>query len=281
MRVFLCGITQNEYKNIEALTSVYDYFDGLIFVDGGSTDGTKELLESRKKQGSIIHRKWTNDHDFQMNEFLRQGPLKMGDWFVLRDSRERFNSNWVSNIRQIINEFNRVGIKSVYNYGKGFAFEYFDDMFFHGTPHWGLIGARPSGIDLSNHFDENKKEHTWRLKDGEEGDPRDESYYIDHFFKYYFMYGRSNHLLLGRENDQKAFQEAETNRINFRNYANRLGIDFNKESMLNYLSSRKWQYDEQFKSMFNKEDILKDFYRKNILKEDLKSIQANRKFILS
>lgn len=274
MKIFLCGITHNDYQNIEELTSIYNYFDGLIFVDGGSTDGTKELLESRKKDGAVIYRKWTNDHDFQMNEFLRQGPIKIGDWFFIRDSRERFNEDWIKNIKNLVNEFIKNKIKSVYNYGKGFAFEYYDDMFFLGTPHWGLNGARQNSIDLSHHFDEEKKEHTWRLKDGEGS--RKESNFIDHFAKYYYVYGRSNHMLLGRENDRNSFEMVENNRQNFRSYCNKIGLDFNLESLKQFLSKDDWKKDSIFIEMFNKEEILKTFYRWHILKHPIEDILKDR-----
>ena len=280
MKVYLCGITQNQLKNIDELTkNCYQIFDGLIFVDAGSTDGTKELLEERKGCGQIIYRKWTNDHDLQMNEFLRQGPMKIGDWFVIRDSRERFNTEWVSNIKDLISRAKLSGIRSMYNYNKGFAFEYYDDMHFNSSPHWGLIGARSKAIDLSHYFDENKKEHTWRQKE-EKGDPeRDDSYYIDHHFKYYYIYGRSNHLLLGRENDQEGFWKAETSRVNFRLYCNSIGLDFTPESFLNYAKNEGMK-DIKFKEYINAEDILKKFYRKHILKESLESIKQNN-FILT
>jgi len=278
MKVYLCGITQNQLKNIDELTkNCYQIFDGLIFVDAGSTDGTKELLEERKGCGQIIYRKWTNDHDLQMNEFLRQGPMKIGDWFVIRDSRERFNTEWVSNIKDLISRAKLSGIRSMYNYNKGFAFEYYDDMHFNSSPHWGLIGARSKAIDLSHYFDENKKEHTWRQKE-EKGDPeRDDS--IDHHFKYYYIYGRSNHLLLGRENDQEGFWKAETSRVNFRLYCNSIGLDFTPESFLNYAKNEGMK-DIKFKEFINAEDILKKFYRKHILKESLESIKQNN-FILT
>jgi hypothetical protein len=275
MKIYLCGITQNDYQNIDELTSIYEYFDGLIFVDGGSNDGTKELLESRKKDGAIIYRKWTNDHDYQMNEFLRQGPMKIGDWFLLRDSRERFNPQWVKNIKEMINQFSKNQIRSVYNYGKGFAFEYYDDMYFSGSPHWGLFNARGNSLELSNYFDENKKEHTWRLKDGDGG--RSEANFIDHFVKYYFVYGRSNHLLLGRENDREAFVQAETNRQNFRLYCASLGIDFTINALKEYLMTDTWKKDIKFLTMFNNEEILRNFYRWHILKDDIEKIKTESK----
>ena len=249
----------------------------MIYVDGGSTDGTKELLEERKGCGQVIYRRWTNDHDFQMNEFLRQGPLEIGDWFVLRDSRERFNAEWVAGIKDLIRKAKQSNIKSIYNYGKGFAFEYYDDMFFHGSPHWGLVGARSQAVDLSQFFDENKKEHTWRLRDGEDDPERDNSYYIDHFFKYYYVYGRSNHLLLGRENDQQGFQRAEDNRKQFRMYCHSIGLEFTTEAFIKYATSTG-KYDSKFTEFINSEDILKDFYRKKILNEPINSIQSNRYF---
>ena len=275
MKIYLCGITHDNLENIKQLTEVYQDFDGLIFVDGGSTDGTKELLESRKKEGAIIHRKWTNDHDFQMNEFLRQGPLKLGDWFIIRDSRERLNPNWTKNIKNLIHNFKSNSVRSVYNSGKGFAFEYFDDMFFFGTPHWGLLNARQNSIDLSHFFNESEKEHTWRLKDGEGG--RKESDFIDHFVKYYYIYGRSNHMLLGRENNKIDFENAENNRINFRIYCNYLGLDFTLESLKNYLSKEDWKKDKVFLSMFNQEEILKNFYRWHILNHKIEDIKNTSK----
>lgn len=275
MKVYLCGITQNQLKNIDELTkNCYQVFDGLIFVDAGSTDGTKELLEERKGCGQIIYRKWTNDHDLQMNEFLRQGPMKIGDWFVIRDSRERFNTEWVANIKNLISNAKVSGIRSMYNYNKGFAFEYYDDMYFSSSPHWGLMGARSHAIDLSQFFDENKKEHTWRQKE-EKGDPeRDEAYYIDHHFKYYYIYGRSNHLLLGRENDQDGFWKAEKRRVSFRLYCNSIGLDFTPESFLNY-AKNNGKNDIKFKEFIDSEDILKNFYRKHVLNEPLDSIKQN------
>jgi len=275
-KIYLCGITHNDLDNIKELTSIYEYFDGLIFVDGGSTDGTKELLESRKKDGKIIHRSWTNDHDFQMNEFLRQGPMKIGDWFFIRDSRERFNENWIKDLRAMVQNFKNNRISSVFNYGKGFAFEYYDDMYFAGSPHWGLMNCRDNKIDLVNIFSEKDKEHTWRLRDGEGNRPIWNC--IDHFVKYYYVYPRSNHLLMGRENDREGFIKAETNRQKFRLYCNlKLNLDFTIESLKTYLSKDEWKKDAEFVHMFDQEEILKTFYRWHILKHDFETIQKDKK----
>jgi len=275
-KIYLCGITHNDIDNIKELTSIYEYFDGLIFVDGGSIDGTRELLEERKKEGSIIYRPWTNDHDFQMNEFLRRGPMKIGDWFFIRDSRERFNKEWIKNIKNLVADFQKNNIKSVFNYGKGFAFEYYDDMYFMGTPHWGTMNIRDQKIDLMHLFSEEEKQHTWRLKDGE-GD-RPVSNFIDHFAKYYYVYGRSNHLLLGRENDREGFIKAEMNRQKFRLYCNlKLGLDFSLNSLKDFLEKGTWKEDRVFLEMLDQEEILKTFYRWHILKHSLEEIRSTAK----
>lgn len=262
--LYLCGITQNEFNNINELTKYYDYFDGLIFVDGGSTDGTKELLESRKKCGQIPYRKWTNDHDFQMNEILRCGTLKIGDWFLLRDSRERFNEEWLKNLKNIISQLENQKINSVFNYGKGFLFKYFDDMIFQGSPHWGLQGWRSNVIDFSHHWDEKKYEHTWRVPDGDNQRPVE--YRFIHFLKYYFVYARSNHLLLGNEGNIELFNEKEALRKRFREYLYfKYDAVFTIEWFNNFLIKNDWKNDEFIRNCFNQEKILNDYYKYFIL----------------
>ena len=277
MRIFLCGVTENQVDNIDKLTSnIWEHVDGLIFVDGGSTDGTRELLEDRVGEGAVLYRKWTNDHDLQMSEILRQGPMQIGDWFILRDSMERFNDDFAKSIVSFLVNARNQNIKSIYSHGKGFAFEYYDDMFFLGSPHWGLQNARHEAIDLKDYF-KDEKEYSYRLKDGEEGG-RPIHNFVDHFVKYYYVYGRSNHTLLGREHDRKAYQEAELNRQQFRVYCNKnIGLDFTVESLLDYLKKDQWKNDKEFVAMFNKEKILKDFYRWHVLKHPLEELEEKNK----
>jgi len=272
MKVYLCGITQNQKEDIDELTKdVYMHFDGLIFVDGGSTDGTKELLEERKKDGAVGHRGWTNDHDFQMTEFLRQGPMEIGDWFITLDSMERLNPEFTVKIHEFASQLLFNKIRSVYNYGKGFMWEYFDDMYFLGSPHWGLQGAREKSVELSQidgYSDPNTYSYNVR------GDKREPHHFVDHFLKYYYVYARSNHLLLGREKNREEFEELEGNRQKFRFYCRKeLGLEFTIESLKEHLASEEWKSDVIFVEMFNKERILKDFYRWHILKHDLSDLE--------
>jgi len=230
-KTYLCLITQNQYENVKALTEpIWEHIDGIIAVDAGSTDGTRELLEERKKGGEVLFRKWTNDHDVQQNVWLRESVLKNGDIFIIRDSMERFDPYWAEELPRILSHFKSRGIESVFYCGKGFAFVFNDYMIFNGSPHWGLEGRRAASIDLSQHWSEESKTATWRIKDGEPGGrPFDNK--INHEAKYAWTYGRSNHLLLGLEKELDQFYRAEEIRQQIRDIAREKKVEFDMDGL--------------------------------------------------
>lgn len=267
-------MTQDEYKNIKELTDpVWQVVDGLIFVDHGSTDGTRELLEERKGAGVILDKKWVRDHSYSMNAFLLEGGMQTGDWFIIRDSMERFNPDWVANIDRFLSIEFMKGTRSIFNYGKGFAFVYNDYMRFFGNPHWGIDGIRHNVIDLKDSFSEERKEHTWRIKDGEPGGrPFDNK--INHEARYAWVYGNSNHLLLGLENDHDSFRRAEFIRANAREKARFSGIEMTLDGLKDYMVSLE---DQDLSIFVNSHRVWANFYRYHILGTPFEEIEKTEK----
>ena len=262
--IYLCGITSNEFDNIKALTApVLEPLDGLIFVvdDKAEEDGTRQYLEDNCGYGKVLHRSWSNDHDLQMNEFLRNGGMEDGDWFILRDSMERFSEKFANELPNMIEQFEKLGVQSVYNYGKGFAFKWNDAMVFQSSPHWGLQGARGEAIDIKDQHDEDKQEWTWRLRDGESGGrPLDNK--IDHEAKYYWTYGRSNHLLLGKDNYEEFLQE-DARRLALRVYAKEKGYGTTLEDLHRFLSD--CAKEPIVETTLLRHRVLMNFYRYRVL----------------
>ena len=269
-RIFLIGMTQNQVDNIRALTDpIYQEIDGLCFVDHGSTDGTRELLEERKGAGKIIERPWLMSHDFSLNHVLLEGGFKDGDYLILRDSVERFNPEWAKKIRNFIDTLDFAGVRTLYNYGKIFAFKYNDSLFFNGSPHFGVEGVQHKMVDLKDYHNEDLHEWTWRIRDGEEGGrPIDNK--IDHEARYYFQYGRSNHLLLGREDCIEEYQRLELIRKHVRDQAKLLGFKTDIDGLKDFM---RWMTDEEREDQtrlnglnwINSCSILKNFYRIHLL----------------
>ena len=129
-KLWLCGITQDREGDVQEMTSpeVMEHFDGLVFTDGYSKDETYNILNERKKDGKIAQRKWTNDHDYQMNEFMRCGGMNNGDWFVLLDSPDRVNLEWAANLRQKIEALENDGVGAVNMDSKIHLAKYLEDL---------------------------------------------------------------------------------------------------------------------------------------------------------
>ena len=271
-RLWLCGITQNRKDNIDEMTKdVAQYFDGLIFVDGYSDDGTFELLDERKGDGKIIQREWTNDHDFQMNEFMRQGPMKNGDWFLMLDSPDRANEEWCEQLRDEIKKYNEEGVGAISFASKIQLARYFDHMFYFQTPHWGLNGILGN---VKGYTEEEKQQYITSTRFGSD-DPAISA--LLHPVKYYYVYGRSNHMNLLYQNfGNKILSHHENQRLRFRLYCqDELGLDLTLDSLEDYM--RKGDFTEYFIESVELEVNLKDFFRYKILGQDfIKEIDQNR-----
>jgi len=266
VKVFVCGITQNQLNNIAGLVkSSQDYVDGFIFVDGLSTDGTFEFLEANKKEGKIIQREWSNDHDLQMNLFLRSNVMKNGDWFFVRDSTERISENFLKNIKLSIKDFELQGITSLYIHNKIFLCKYSDYLYFNGSPHWGLHGiqGRSISLDAEDSLYKNKLD----LFESDVRQNRGEGWQINQNIKYYFCYGRSNNQLMHYYDNGKTpelYKQKEGDRINFRNICFNLGIEFSLSSLKQFIE-QNGILNNDLLPFFKNEILLKNWYRFNIL----------------
>lgn len=75
------------------LESVIDKFDEVVVIDGGSDDGTLELLDKFDRPNlKIIHKKWHGSDGFQRNQYLK---YVKGDWVLVIDADEVLGDNGV------------------------------------------------------------------------------------------------------------------------------------------------------------------------------------------
>lgn len=263
-KVWLCGIVTNQKDNIlELVEPVYDFFDGLVFVDGGSTDGTKEVLEKYKKDGQIMTVEWSHNHGYQMQGILNSNKILNPDWVIYCDSMERISLDFASNIRGFISNLEQQNINTVYNYGKILMHMYFPDQVWKIiTPHCWLENSRPNAVDLARIpqlSDESKTRYNVRPQKR----PRD--HFIDHFVKYSFVYAKlNNQMTCGREGNTQEIKEQEENRQNFVYYCARiLKIDLTVEALKTYLLNNK--LDDYVKSYLNYQPYFNQFYRYHVL----------------
>jgi len=269
-KLWVCGITQDRAKDIEEMLTpeLLDAVDGLVFTDGYSTDGTYELLNEKKGEGKIVQRRWTNDHDYQMNEFLRAGVMDSGDWFFILDSPERVSKKWAESVRDDIEKYEETNIGVVAMSGRAYLAKYYDTMFIAPSPHWGLHGIMG---EFKVFEDDEKAEHIINTRDG---DPQES--YLLHPTKYYYCYGRSNHTsLMYGDFGSKCVNYHENIRIRFRLYCqNVLNLDFTLDSLEEYM--KKGDFGDDFIEIAELEYSIKDLFRLKVLGQSFEKIADNR-----
>ena len=276
-RLWICGVCQN---NEEELTEILDPLSGFIlceddhdyclrtlWVDGGSHDECDTLAVIAKYGGTLLHRKWTNDHDFQMNEYLRSGHIHHGDWVIQLDTSERINPKFIQKLQNgMLKNFEEQNINMVYQRSKPLLFKWHDDQIFLGSPHWGLQSQRRHIVDISK-FDgfQDDKTYVWSLRD-------DINKWIVNGIKYYLAYGRSNHMwLIYSEGNYPGsapslIHEHEEKRLRFRNYCRsviQLPFDSGTSKLLSAFDDylKAGEFDEEFVYFMNYEKVIANYYR--------------------
>ena len=278
--LWVAGITQNQEQNILELITTFGGTDdkvGTVWVDGGSTDDTVKVIEDWKN-GIVLNRKWTNDHDFQMNVLLRdkESPIKHGDWVFIIDSQERIAKKFMDKLKNgWLDEMDKAGYKTIYQRSKPILFKYHDDQLFMGSPHWGLSAQRQPMLDIAKSMPDYKDEdYIWSQRN-------DKEKWILNGFKYYYVYGRSNHCWLvydPRRHDsftQQSAPQHEAMRLAFRDYcSDELGLTRgDSKSFDSFLEAHPAApYPEKFIDYIEKEEILKNYFRYTILGESEKDI---------
>jgi hypothetical protein len=275
--LWVAGITQNQEKNIYELINAFGGLEhnrvGTVWVDGGSTDNTTGVITDWG--GHILKRRWTNDHDFQMNVLLRdkETPIRHGDWVFIIDSQERISHKFMKKLKNgMIEEFEKGGYKTIYQRSKPIMFKYHDDQIFMGSPHWGLTNQRQPFLDISKVMPNYKDEdYVWSLRN-------DKEKWILNGLKYYYVYGRSNHCWLvydpRRHNSftQQSAPEHETMRMSFRDYcSDKLDLPRGDTKAFDAFLE-KGDFPKQFIDFVEKEEILKNYFRYTILRESEKDI---------
>ncbi len=265
-KLWICGICQNNYDDIvEIFEPLKDLNLNSLWVDGGSTDGTIQVLEDYGAE--IVHRKWTNDHDFQMNEYMRAGIIKHGDWIMQMDTSERIHIDFIDKLNGgMLDNFEKQRINTVYQRSKPLLFRYYDDMIFLGSPHWGIVGERDVRVRI-NEFDGFQEDITyfWSNRDNI-------NKWITNGIKYYYVYGRSNHMRLIYHpanypgSPPNIIDQHEANRMRFRDYC-RDGLNFRLDGSIDEIMEpfdaylKADNFTEEFIKFMNYEKVIANYYR--------------------
>lgn len=268
MKLWLVGMVQNRVKDIEEIIQYSDkYFDGLIFVDHNSTDGTFELLESHKKEGKIIRREYVKQHSHSQNEILFCRHAKNGDWMFLNDAPIRILPKWLETMRNDTEEYEKQGIGGVSFSNMIHLWQYFDGQQFIGSPHHGLSHINSKIITFG---EENKSQYLYNKRDENKNIS-----YLSHPVFYWFCHNPSNEVqCMYSKYSQNEVNLHENSRQHFRLYCEQvlnLSLD-TLDDLVEYMRKiykKEIEPDKYFLQVCDAEFRMSDLFRHKILGQDL------------
>lgn len=261
-RVFLCGITTSgKAANLFALIEpVSDYITGLQWTFHHPTDKGADYLEARKGQGRIVYAHYHRRHGASMTQYLHQGTMKDGDYFIQVDDLERISpAFFTEKLPGFIALMEETGVAMVANYGKGLLFRYNEQLEFRGSPHWYATGLDGQAINV-----ELEKKYFWNVR----AEQRPRFHWVGHYLFYWLFPAGSNSALLGLEKQgdpQQLFPLRESKRLAFREEVVKRGFELTVDGVKAMWSA---PLDEKMKSMINSEKTLNDAYRYLVLGDE-------------
>lgn len=169
---FVC-VTQNRVENLHRnLPVILPFVDAAVIVDGGSSDGTQEYLESLGPKVKRVYRKWDDNFSNQYNEYLKH--IDSG-WILICDDDELPSIPMLESLRPLILEsnlgenfsvveFQCNNIDPIANWDSG-PTNYFRQMFFRKTSRMKyVVDLHQALIGYQNHRVIRRKELYYHIK---------------------------------------------------------------------------------------------------------------------
>ncbi len=197
-RNLLCLITSDkELENIDEMTrDIWPHFDGICAVvhQQGGTSEVADLLKERCKSGFVTERSFIWHHGHSMNEVMLDKRINLMDALWWRDSSERFNPTFTSNLRAFAASCLSQNIWNLAQHSKLLMWRrWYNQQVFNGL-HWGCMGLHGTTVALERFagFKEDK-DYAYSVRN----EKRPATHRYRHELLYLIDYGANgNHLAL-------------------------------------------------------------------------------------
>lgn len=272
-KLWLCGMVRGNKERLQkSISKIADKFDGLIFVvDSRADQESLDWLNSIKKEGEIIVKKWVNDHAHSSNEVLLCGKMSYPDYFIWIDETDELNEDFVNDLRESVYYWQKNDVGMIY-VDHPFVVRFHDGLRFSGSPHWGIVNTLGKVINYSNINGYKKECFLFNNRSVLQ------SAFLNPA-KYWFVYPNfSNHTQLHyAQFGQNIYEYHESVRINYRFHCKyELGLELTLDSLIEYLQKNINNYSKFTEEMLENEISMKDLFRLKVLNQSVNELIANR-----